>query len=88
MPGGSTSERCPFCQGTMYCAQKICPHCQTELPKKQHLLKKLQKFDAKRGEWAKKTKLNHNISSVKDQAAVMVCTAFANHSVLIHKLEY
>ncbi len=67
MPGGSTKKICPFCQGILFCAQKICLNCKKEQPLKQLLKKKLQRFDEKREEWVVGRKKN------KDEAIVMVC---------------
>ncbi len=74
MPGGSTKKICPFCQGILFCAQKICLNCKNEQPLKQRLKKKLQRFDEKREEWVVGRKKNHNVASIKDEAIVMVCT--------------
>ncbi|KAF4097688.1 hypothetical protein G5714_021696 [Onychostoma macrolepis] len=72
MPGGSTKKICPFCQGILFCAQKICLNCKKEQPLKQRLKKKLQRFDEKREEWVVGHKKNHNIASIKDEAIVML----------------
>ncbi len=71
--GGSTKKICPFCQGILFCAQKICLNCKKEQPLKQWLKKKLQRFDEKREAWVVSRKKNHNIASIKDEAIVMVC---------------
>ncbi|XP_058636590.1 uncharacterized protein LOC131543345 isoform X3 [Onychostoma macrolepis] len=71
MPGGSTKKICPFCQGILFCAQKICLNCKKEQPLKQRPKKKLQRFDEKREEWVVGHKKNHNIASIKDEAIVM-----------------
>ncbi|KAL1280065.1 hypothetical protein QQF64_014665 [Cirrhinus molitorella] len=65
---------CPFCQGILFCAQKICSHCKKEQPLKQHLKKKFQGFDEKREEWVVGSKKFHNIASIKDEAIVMNST--------------
>ncbi|KAK9973395.1 hypothetical protein ABG768_024131 [Culter alburnus] len=72
MPGGSTRKMCPFCQGILFCAQKICCHCKKEQPLKQRLKKKLQRFDDKREEWVVGHKKNHNSASIKDEAIIML----------------
>ncbi|XP_051980563.1 uncharacterized protein LOC127641668 [Xyrauchen texanus] len=72
MPGGSTKKICPFCQGILFCAQKICSHCKKEQPLKQRLKKKLQRFDEKREEWVVGRKKNHNTASIKDEANIML----------------
>ncbi|XP_067269598.1 uncharacterized protein [Pseudorasbora parva] len=72
MPGGSTKKVCPFCQGILFCAQKICSHCKKEQPLKQRLKKKLQRFDDKREEWVCGHKKNHNVASIKDEAILML----------------
>ncbi|KAL1268888.1 hypothetical protein QQF64_034251 [Cirrhinus molitorella] len=72
MPGGSTKKICPFCQGILFCAQKVCSHCKKEQPQKQRLKKKLERFDKKREEWVVGHKKNHNIASIKDEAIVML----------------
>ncbi|CAM4513279.1 unnamed protein product [Leuciscus chuanchicus] len=71
MPEGSTKKICPFCQGILFCAQKICSHCKKEQPLKQRLKKKLQRFDEKREEWVVGRKKNHNTASIKDEANIM-----------------
>ncbi|XP_047657923.1 uncharacterized protein LOC125139075 [Tachysurus fulvidraco] len=72
MPGGSTKKICPFCQGILFCAQKICCHCKKEQPLKQRLKKRLQRFDDKREEWVFGRKKNHNSASIKDEALIML----------------
>lgn len=72
MPGGSTKKICPFCQGILFCAQKICSHCKKEQPLKQRLKKKLERFDEKREEWVVGRKKNHNTASIKDEANIML----------------
>ncbi|XP_077102045.1 uncharacterized protein LOC143753536 isoform X1 [Siphateles boraxobius] len=72
MPGGSTKKICPFCQGILFCAQKICSHCKQEQPLKQRLKKKLQRFDEKREQWVVGRKKNHNTASIKDEANIML----------------
>ncbi|KAK1875367.1 D-glycero-beta-D-manno-heptose-17-bisphosphate 7-phosphatase [Dissostichus eleginoides] len=72
MPGGSTKKTCPFCQGILFCAQKICAQCLKEQPKKQRLEKKLKRFDEKREDWVSGRKKNHNIVSIKDEAIVLL----------------
>jgi len=82
MPGGSTKKTCPFCQGILFCAQKKCSHCHKEQPVKQRLKRRLQRFDDKREEWVSNCKKNHNVSSIKDEAVVMVCNSIQFNSVL------
>ncbi|XP_072563342.1 uncharacterized protein [Paramormyrops kingsleyae] len=72
MPGGSTKKICPFCQGILFCAQKVCSNCKKEQPVKQRFKKKLQQFDKKREQWVVGRKRNHNIASIKDEAIVML----------------
>ncbi|RXN17428.1 MORC family CW-type zinc finger 3-like protein [Labeo rohita] len=72
MPGGSTKKICPFCQGILFCAQKVCSNCKKQQPVKQRLQKKLQQFDEKREQWVVGRKRNHNIASIKDEAIVML----------------
>ncbi|XP_056120668.1 uncharacterized protein LOC130097748 isoform X2 [Rhinichthys klamathensis goyatoka] len=72
MPGGSTKKICPFCQGILFCAKKICSHYKKEQPLKQRLKKKLQRFDEKREEWVIGHKKNHNMASIKDEANIML----------------
>ncbi|RXN07168.1 MORC family CW-type zinc finger 3-like protein [Labeo rohita] len=72
MPGGSTKKICPFCQGILFCAQKVCSNCKKEQPVKQRLKKKLQQFNEKREQWVVGRKRNHNIASIKDEAIVML----------------
>ncbi|RXN12240.1 zinc finger 37-like protein [Labeo rohita] len=71
MPGGSTKKICPFCQGILFCAQKICSNCKKEQPVKQRLKKKLQQLNEKREQWVVGRKRNH-IASIKDEAIVML----------------
>ncbi|KAJ8286315.1 hypothetical protein GJAV_G00037050 [Gymnothorax javanicus] len=72
MPGGSTKKTCPFCQGILYCAQKVCTHCKMEQPLQQRLKTKLQRLDAKRQAWVVGRKKNHNIASIKNEAIVLL----------------
>ncbi|XP_008285933.1 uncharacterized protein LOC103361593 [Stegastes partitus] len=72
MPGGSTTKTCPFCQTTLFCAQKTCTYCKQEQPTKLRLKRKLERFDEKRKEWVVGRKRAHNASSVKDEAIILL----------------
>ena len=76
MPGGSVKKTCRFCQGILFCAQKVCSHCQKQQPEKKRLKMKLHTFDLKREVWVVGCKINHNISSIKDEAILFVCMIF------------
>ncbi|XP_028313659.1 uncharacterized protein LOC114469942 isoform X2 [Gouania willdenowi] len=72
MPGGSTKKTCPFCQGILYCAQKVCSHCNKVQPVKQRLRKKLEKFDERREKWAVGRIKHRNVACIKDEAVIML----------------
>lgn len=72
MPG-SVFKKCINCQATIGVACKICKFCQTKLPTKARLAKKLQNFEGKKDMWVKYIKKNKITSHVLDDASILVC---------------
>uniref|UniRef100_A0A8C5D3P9 Zinc finger protein 62-like n=2 Tax=Gouania willdenowi TaxID=441366 RepID=A0A8C5D3P9_GOUWI len=58
----STKKTCFFCQGVLFCAQKVCCRCKKDQPVKHRLKKKLL-CDRKK---------KHNVALIEDEAIIML----------------